>query len=117
MRKHTPIIAILCVLSACSADGPTRKDIATDLSTRTGHTLPDSTKIGDLTMPPGAKLEDGITEDEAVSIALWNNAKFQETLVNLDIARGDLIQAGLLPNPIGSYLFVPGCGQAPQIRI
>lgn len=50
-------------------------------------------------MPPGASLGHPITEDEAVSIALWNNAAFQEVLVDLGIARGDLIQAGLLPNP------------------
>jgi cobalt-zinc-cadmium efflux system outer membrane protein len=50
-------------------------------------------------MPPGASLDDGLTEDEAVAIALWNNAAFQELLVDLGIARGDLILAGLLPNP------------------
>ncbi len=50
-------------------------------------------------MPPGASLDDGLTEDEAVAIALWNNAAFQELLVDLGLARGDLIQAGLLPNP------------------
>ncbi len=65
--------------------------------------MPQTTTIGQVTLPPGASLADGISEDEAVAIALWNNAQFQEMLVNLDIARGDLLQAGLLPNPLGSY--------------
>ena len=105
MKKQTLLIVAIWMLSGCSADGPERKDIAADITKRTGYALPESTKIGEITLPPGTTIEDGVTEDEAVSIALWNNAKFQETLVNLDIARGDLIQAGLLPNPIGSYSF------------
>lgn len=58
-----------------------------------------------LFMPNGADLEDGITEEEAVLIALWNNALFQETLVDLDLAASDLVQAGLLPNPEVVYFF------------
>jgi cobalt-zinc-cadmium efflux system outer membrane protein len=56
-------------------------------------------------MPNGADLEDGLTEEEAVLIALWNNALFQETLVDLDLAASDLVQAGLLPNPEIVYFF------------
>ena len=47
----------------------------------------------------------GVTPDEAVLIALWNNAAFQELLADLNVARGDLIQAGLLPNPEVVYFF------------
>ena len=64
-----------------------------------GHSLPDKASCGQFVMPPGASLADGLTEDEAISIALWNNAAFQELLADLGIARGDLITAGLLPNP------------------
>jgi cobalt-zinc-cadmium efflux system outer membrane protein len=56
-------------------------------------------------LPPGLSLEKGLTEEEAVVIALWNNAAFQELLTDLGIARGDLIQAGLLPNPEFVYYF------------
>jgi cobalt-zinc-cadmium efflux system outer membrane protein len=55
--------------------------------------------------PNGASLGDGITEDEAVLIAPWNNAAFQALLVELDLARADLIDAGLLPNPELVYFF------------
>lgn len=75
--------------------------VSNDLQKRFGQTIScGSTRCGEvITMPPGASLDHPITEDEAVSIALWNNAAFQELLADLGIARGDLIQAGLLPNP------------------
>lgn len=50
-------------------------------------------------------MDDGLTEEEAVLIALWNNAPFQELLTEIGIARGDLVQAGLLPNPEFVYFF------------
>jgi cobalt-zinc-cadmium efflux system outer membrane protein len=63
---------------------------------------------GDGTMPPGVAVENGVTEDEAVAIALWNSPAFQEALADLGIARADIVRAGLLPNPILSLLFPLG---------
>lgn len=59
-------------------------------------------------LPPGISLEDGLSESEAVAIALWNNAAFQENLSKLGLARGDLAQAGMLANPTLSMLFPVG---------
>jgi cobalt-zinc-cadmium efflux system outer membrane protein len=59
-------------------------------------------------IPPGVSLADGLSDDEAVSIALWNNAAFQVLLADLGFARADLIQAGLLANPVFSILFPLG---------
>lgn len=101
MKKWLLPIGIL-LLSACT-DGPTREDVIRDVKERSGYTVSDRTPIGKIMLPPGTSLEDGISEDEAVAIALWNNAAFQEVLTDLDIAHGDLLQAGLLPNPVGSY--------------
>jgi cobalt-zinc-cadmium efflux system outer membrane protein len=61
--------------------------------------------------PPGVTLEDGVTEDEAVELALWNNAGFQAALAMLGFSRADLAQAGLLPNPTLSLLFPLGAKQ------
>lgn len=52
-------------------------------------------------------LEDGLTDEEAIAMALWNNRDFLSTLANLGIARGDLVQAGLLTNPQLNLLFPP----------
>ena len=59
----------------------------------------------ELLYPNGTAIEDGLSEDEAVLIALWNNAAFQTLMADLDIAYGDLVQAGLLPNPEVVYFF------------
>jgi outer membrane protein, heavy metal efflux system len=57
-------------------------------------------------LPPGVVLADGLSEDEAVAVALWNNASFQAELATLGIARADLIDAGMIANPLMT-LFLP----------
>ena len=54
-----------------------------------------------------ATLEQGqkLTEEIAITIALWNNPLFQETLTDLKVSKGDLVQAGLLPNPEFVYIW------------
>ena len=59
----------------------------------------------DDTLPPDVNLSDGVTQEEAVAIALWNSPSFQATLADIGIARADLVEAGLLRNPILSLLF------------
>lgn len=73
--------------------------VSTKVNERMPYAFGTSCQPGQLVLPNGASLEHTIEEDEAVLIALWNNALFQELLRDLGIARGDLIQAGLLPNP------------------
>jgi cobalt-zinc-cadmium efflux system outer membrane protein len=53
-------------------------------------------------------LDDGVTESEAVATALWNSPSFRATLADLGVARAELIDAGLLRNPILSLLFPVG---------
>lgn len=77
-----------------------RPEVAADLEQRVGQRL-----SCDAAMPLDACLVDGLTEDEAIVIAMWHNAAFQELLADLGIARGDLIQAGLLPNPEFVYFW------------
>jgi cobalt-zinc-cadmium efflux system outer membrane protein len=59
-------------------------------------------------LPPDASIEDGLTAQEAVAIALWNSPSFQATLADLGLARADLVEAGLLRNPVLSLLFPVG---------
>lgn len=59
-------------------------------------------------IPEGVALRDGLTEDEAVAVALWNNATFNADLTALGFARADLKEAGLLRNPVLSVLFPVG---------
>ena len=110
IRFRTGYLTCLALLGFAGCQtappAPDRSSVASQLSKRVGHTLPCHTTPWEIVLPPGASLDDGITDDEAVSFALWNNAAFQELLVDLGLARGDLIQAGLLPNPEFAF-FLP----------
>ena len=50
-------------------------------------------------------LSDGLTEDDAVKIALINNRALQATFEEIGVAKADLVQAGLFTNPNLSALF------------
>lgn len=83
------------------------KDASPQLAARLG--VPDRPDAGTATaIPPGVSLEDGLTLDEAVAIALWNNPDFRVQLTDLGFARADLLEAGLLRNPVLSLLFPIG---------
>lgn len=88
-----------------------RSSVAHRLHERTGQEIGPPPAPGQVVLPPGACLEDGLTEDEAVVIALWNNAAFQEVLVDLSLTRADLIQANLLPNPELWHVYPVGVKQ------
>lgn len=66
-------------------------------------------------IPEGVSLSDGLTEDEAVAVALWNNATFNADLTALGFARAELKEAGLLRNPVLSVLFPIGPKQLEAI--
>lgn len=109
-------IALLSVLAGnvalsggCAARGPRveRKHLSEDVRQRTGYTLSAGT-VATNQLPPGIAIADGISDEEAVAVALWNNATFQESLSKLGLARADLAQAGLLSNPTFSILFPLG---------
>jgi outer membrane protein, heavy metal efflux system len=79
--------------------------VSKEVERRTGHPLHPGTKSTALTMPEGVSLDDGVTEDEAVASALWNNPSLQAELTALGLARADVIQAGLLANPQLTMIF------------
>lgn len=59
-------------------------------------------------VPPGVRVDDGVTSDEAVALALWNNAAFQVSVTDLGFARADLVEAGIFTNPVLSLLLPIG---------
>ncbi|MFO1066557.1 MAG: TolC family protein [Pirellulales bacterium] len=65
-------------------------------------------------IPDTVLLDDGLSESEAVTIALTNNSAFQAAVAQLGMACGDSIQAGLLANPQVLLYFPSGAkeGQA-----
>lgn len=56
-------------------------------------------------------VDDGLTSEEAVQVCLLNNPRLQAAFLNVGIARADLVQSGLLSNPIlGVSLKLPAGG-------
>lgn len=101
-RLSANSLLLLCVLAlflqtarAQQAKAPP----ATELEQRTNHG-PAPRGTAHFTLPPGVALADGMSEDEAVACALWNNAQLHADLAVLGLARADLLEAGLLRNPI-----------------
>ena len=102
------VAVLLGLVPGCVTTTPRACDrfaVSAKVEVRTGYPLGPPPCDGQPIFPNGASLEDGLTEEEAALIALWNNVAFQELLTDLGVARGDLVQAGLLPNPELSYLF------------
>ncbi|MCA8968494.1 MAG: TolC family protein [Planctomycetes bacterium] len=77
-----------------------------DMFSRTGYRLRRDDDAS--TLPPGIDVSDGVSRDEAVAIALWNNRDFAVTLGELGVGRARLADSGLLTNPILSLLFPLG---------
>lgn len=104
MRASVTTFALLLTVSGCgpvTRQGPARVGQV--------HTIPPRSDMGTGTViPPGVTIEDGLTPDEAVAIALWNNPDFRLQLTDLGFARADLLEAGLLRNPVLSLLFPVG---------
>ncbi len=108
-----PQYALLALIGSavCASCAPTsprqRTDVAAALQQRTGHSIGDTAR-GEVEIAPGVGLDDGMTGQEAVALALWNNGDLQVALTQLGFAKADLIKAGQIPNPAFSLLFPVG---------
>jgi cobalt-zinc-cadmium efflux system outer membrane protein len=106
VRTCTAVAALsLFTLGGCAARGhaPARSDVGEAIRSRTGASL--RLEPGAPSLPQGVSLEDGLTSDEAVAVALWNSPSFEAALADLGLARADVVEAGLLRNPVLSLLF------------
>lgn len=99
--------AAITTLSCASARPPLASPITDRILSATG-TAARIHAPGVAEVPPTVDPRDGLSSDEAVATALWNNAAFQVTLSQLGFARADLVEAGLLTNPVLSLLFPLG---------
>lgn len=101
---RTPFMALLGAFLFGCATAPAPSELTGGVIaemrgvTRTGASQP----------PPAIEGRDRLSEDEAVAVALWNNAAFQESLATLGFQRADLLQAGQLGNPSLVTLFPAG---------
>jgi cobalt-zinc-cadmium efflux system outer membrane protein len=105
MKTRTTLILLMVMLGGCATrSSQVTTQVSKRLEDRTGHGLNPDSRSSAFAIPPGVTLSDGITADEAVAVALWNNAAFQADLTALGFARADLIEAGQLRNPLLTLL-------------
>jgi cobalt-zinc-cadmium efflux system outer membrane protein len=111
LRRRLACLGVLgsALASGCISDRSDLAAVSVQLEQRSGHALASTNnKPGDVVWPKEVNLEDGLSEDEAITLALGNNAAFQEALADLGLSRADLVQAGMLPNPSFSMLVPVG---------
>jgi len=104
-RLATILLLIMAPASSLAQAKPQPGDISKEVEGRTGHKINTAAKAPAWALPEGVSADDGLTEDEAVAIALWNNPALQAELTALGLARADLIQAGQLSNPSMTLIF------------
>lgn len=103
------LFSSVAILTACKAPAKlARTTLSESLKQETGFDIAAEKQSGRIDLPPSVLVADGITEDEAVSLALWNNAQLQSDLVTIHIAEADVIDAGIVSNPLLRYLAPSG---------
>ena len=110
---------LIILLPGCVSTTPTQDtaSVSDALRERTGHDLAPPPEVSESSggaeapeasetlLPDGVNLDDGLSKDEAVAIALWENPAFLATLADLGFAHADLTEAGLLSNPLLALYF------------
>lgn len=101
MNVRLLAVIAIATCTGCKAPMPCsqRPVVSSELVSREGASLGSNCGVSHGSIPPGLDISDGITEDEAVSIALWNNAALGELLAQLGISRAQLYDAGLIADP------------------
>ncbi len=104
------LLFLLAGLASCTAPkNLTRAALSDTVQARTGHALLAEKSPGRFDLPPSVNLSDGLSEEEAIAAALWNNAQYQTDLTAIAIAGADVVDAGLITNPLLRYI-LPGGG-------
>ncbi|MCH8932430.1 MAG: TolC family protein [Nitrospinae bacterium] len=104
------ILIIPLLVTGCATVNPQKDFDAVSLSSqmKTGYTVTWQQTPEDEAQTQRAVEElrmDGVTQEEAVRIALMNNRDLQAKFEFLGIARADVVQAGLFSNPSIGALF------------
>lgn len=89
----------MCGCSHTKTHCHTRGSVSGELMGRTGHDIAPYSCPNQNYLPPQANIDDGLTADEAVAIALWNNAAFQELLTQLGISQAQFFDSQLWADP------------------
>lgn len=102
VRNSSAVSLVLIFASGCATVNP-RPDIdraSRHVEQATGESLPQmEADLAEQEAIVAELLVDGLSADEAVRVALLNNANVRAGLASIGIARADAVQAGLFSNP------------------
>lgn len=108
-RVHPALTAIglslLVVGCASTSPSPAFSDVSHGVEERSGHRIRWDQSTGEdaeVTKAIDQLLAQDLTADAAVQVALLGNPRLRSTFEELSIAQSDLVQAGLLKNPVFS---------------
>lgn len=104
VQKAFLFVCAVYFISCAPKNRINRSFVSDELKKQSGFDLAKTKQPGQLELPPNILVSDGISEDEAISIALWNNAQFQADLASISIFQADVIDAGIVSNPLLRYL-------------
>ncbi len=98
-RRAAVVLTLLALAGCATSPRQDRATVSNAVESRFGTGFGSTPRRDEVLVP--RELDEGrpLAEEQAVLLALWNNAAFHEALVELDLTRADLVQAGLLPNP------------------
>ena len=107
------LLALPLLLAGCAStkSAYTREHVAQRLRARAGYEL-GAARTAAAPAPALPNLQDGLSEDETVNLALTRNPAFQADLSALALAQADLQEAGLLANPVLSGVTAFGSSPA-----
>jgi len=111
MSRKIHLALSIVFIVGCSCPSPNEEtsydfsNISEGIRERTDYTLRQVSGPGQFDIPEWVMLDDGLSQEEAVALALWNNAQFQADLAALGFARAELLEANMLSNPVFSVLF------------
>lgn len=104
MNRFSLFVAtLLCVGCGSTSAAPAFRDVGRQVEDRTGKKLmwiTDSEEDEKVRKAVRGVLSKELTADGAVQVALLNNRRLQATYEELGVAQADLVQAGLLENPV-----------------
>jgi cobalt-zinc-cadmium efflux system outer membrane protein len=107
-RLAGAVVTVVAVLAGCASTSakPAFKDVAQGVETRSGHKIrwdQDTAADREAEQAIDNLLSRDLTVDAAVQVALLNNPALRGKFEELAIAQADLVQAGLLKNPVFSF--------------
>ena len=104
-RILTPLLFAAAAAGCATSGGvATPEQIGERIEKQTGQKM--RATPGPPEIPPGVITADGLTPEEAVAIALWNNPDFRAGLADLGIARAD-VDAGRTSAESGAVAALP----------